>query len=349
MKNKQNWLIVSIIVFLLLFSGCSRVADDVADDKVGSISLATSSVGSTPYVISVGIADIITKEGKVSMQVQSFGGSDASTRAVRDGKMDTATVNTLALNNAYWGKEQFAAEGKASSLRLLMLGNSTPRYIVAKEGSGIKDFQDLRGKTIIGRRTALADMEQALDAYLQIAGVDKTEVKIVESAAETREEINTLRVGAVDAIVGVTNPVQADFQEAAREVPLVILSLTEEQINGPVVKNYLSRGFALMSVANPDVPYKITHEKGIVLAAPFALVASDKLPDDIAYNIIMDLHDNYDTLCSVHSLAKEWTIENTLRNPPIPFHDGAIKAFKELGKWTDELENIQSRLLNYQE
>ena len=72
---------------------------------------------------------------------------------------------------------------------------------------------------------------------------------------------------------------------------------------------------------------------GPVLATRMAIIASDDVPDEIAYKIIMSIHKNWNQLKSIHALAKQWTLKNTLDNPPIPFHPGAIRAFKELGVW----------------
>jgi TRAP-type uncharacterized transport system substrate-binding protein len=49
-------------------------------------------------------------------------------------------------------------------------------------------------------------------------------------------------------------------------------------------------------------------------------------------------------LANVHSVGKEWTVSNTLRPPPAPFHSGAIKYFKERGLWSPALEKFQEKL-----
>jgi TRAP-type uncharacterized transport system substrate-binding protein len=53
-----------------------------------------------------------------------------------------------------------------------------------------------------------------------------------------------------------------------------------------------------------------------------------------------------ETLYSMHQTFKEWTHEAML-NPKmtVPYHDGAIRFYKEVGKWTPELEQAQKELL----
>ena len=50
----------------------------------------------------------------------------------------------------------------------------------------------------------------------------------------------------------------------------------------------------------------------------------------------------------VHVDLKDWTLENTLdmsRLPPIAYHDGCVKYFKEIGVWTPEHEAWQEKQL----
>lgn len=68
-------------------------------------------------------------------------------------------------------------------------------------------------------------------------------------------------------------------------------------------------------------------------------------PEDLAYLLIKTLMESEKELANVHSVGKEWTISNTLRTPPAPFHSGAVKYFKEKGFWNPTLERYQEKLL----
>jgi len=68
-------------------------------------------------------------------------------------------------------------------------------------------------------------------------------------------------------------------------------------------------------------------------------------PEDMAYLITKTLLESQKELTMVHSEGKEWTVSNTLKPPPAPFHSGAIKYFKEKGLWTPDLEKFQEKLL----
>ena len=48
---------------------------------------------------------------------------------------------------------------------------------------------------------------------------------------------------------------------------------------------------------------------------------------------------------AVHNVGKEWTLKNSVKKPPAPFHPGAIKYFKEKDAWSAALEQTQQQLL----
>ncbi|MDP2647418.1 MAG: TAXI family TRAP transporter solute-binding subunit [Desulfobacterales bacterium] len=342
MKNFMTWTLC--VALLLVLPATGLISNHAKGSEAASFSLATSSTGSVPYIISVGIADLITRDTGINISVQSFGGSDASARAVRDKHMLLAMVNTPTAYNSFHGEVQFAREKPAASLRLLLQGNLTPRYLVVRESAGINSFQDLAGKTIVGRRPSLADIAAVANAYFQLGGLEEKDVKVVETT-ESNEALNALRSGAVAGIVNPTNPTAAAFQQVARAVPLVILALTEEQVKAPAIQALFKKGFTLMTLKTGS--HKLRNATGIIKAGPvlatrMAIMAGKDLPDEIAYKMVMSVHKNQDQLKSIHALARQWTVKNTLDNPPIPFHGGAVKAFKEIGVWNDKLDRLQS-------
>jgi TRAP-type uncharacterized transport system substrate-binding protein len=68
-------------------------------------------------------------------------------------------------------------------------------------------------------------------------------------------------------------------------------------------------------------------------------------PEDAAYLITKTILESQKELAAVHSEGKEWTISNTLKMPPAPFHSGTTKYLKEKGLWSPDLEKIQEKLL----
>jgi TRAP transporter TAXI family solute receptor len=76
-----------------------------------------------------------------------------------------------------------------------------------------------------------------------------------------------------------------------------------------------------------------------------SLVIAQGFSEEGAYQIVKALFDHYDDLKLVHKAARHWTSAGSLKNFHVPFHDGAIRYFKEAGAWTSDHEKRQQELM----
>ena len=76
-----------------------------------------------------------------------------------------------------------------------------------------------------------------------------------------------------------------------------------------------------------------------------AIYASERLDADLVYKLMDTLYSHLDELHAVHPRAKQYVLANATKSATVPFHDGAIKFYKEKGVWTPELDKIQERNL----
>ena len=61
------------------------------------------------------------------------------------------------------------------------------------------------------------------------------------------------------------------------------------------------------------------------------LIASDKMSNDMAYQIVKTLMDKKPELVAVHKEAQNIELKSQANGSPIPFHPGAKKYFEEQG------------------
>jgi TRAP transporter TAXI family solute receptor len=61
------------------------------------------------------------------------------------------------------------------------------------------------------------------------------------------------------------------------------------------------------------------------------LIASDKMSDQMAYDIVKTLFEKKPDLVAVHAEAKNIDLKNQAQGSPIPFHPGAKKYLAEQG------------------
>jgi len=347
-KIKTVLALVGVTFFVLIclasFSELAIIqaaSEPTKKDGNYSIVIGTSSVGSSGYTQGVGLANLVSKKTRsLSVNSRPVGGSDANVRALRDGKVDMAIVNAFSAVQGYNGQGIYAKEGR-TPLRLIMQGFVTPRYILARKASGIEKLADLNGKTIIGKRPAMADLEIATGMYLEIAGIPKDKVNIVETA-ETNEALDALKIGSVDAAIMPITFKAPGFQELSRTTDLVVPSLTPEQ----VVKMIERLGPAFRPLKVPAGTFKGQDKEILTVATPMILIARDNLPTDEVYLLVKTILDNVKDVKAIHNEAQFWNIENTLESPPLPFHEGVVKLFRERGIWKPNLEAWQKKAIS---
>jgi len=63
------------------------------------------------------------------------------------------------------------------------------------------------------------------------------------------------------------------------------------------------------------------------------ILTGNKMSDDDAYNIVKTLVEKKADIVAVHKEALSFSLDNQVQDrSPIPFHPGAMKYFKEMGK-----------------
>jgi TRAP transporter TAXI family solute receptor len=292
-----------------------------------AISFGTSSVGSAFYTLAVVIGNVITKHSGITATVEPVGGSDATVRGIAGKKVEIGMLNASSAEEAYAGSGSFAKMGK-TPLALLAQGQDSLRQIVVRTDSGIKTFKDMAGKRFIARRRANPDMEKIAEILLELYGVDKKKVNILETA-ETNEAVEALKVGTADAAIvpaGVPASFLLDLSQSAK---VTFLTIPDDKLK--IVFSKMGSAFHVGVI--PANTYRGQKYEVKVPAMSAVIVAGADMAEETAYKITKAIFNNQSEIKAGHSSGKDWNLKKTLEDPPIPFHPGAIRYFKEVGAW----------------
>jgi TRAP transporter TAXI family solute receptor len=302
-----------------------------------ALTFGSSSVGSTFYVTSIGMSKLIGKYEGTNVTVQPLGGSYPNLFALASKKIDLLICNSLAQYNRYHGNTPFK---KPFDVRMMAQGFPSCRVIIVRKGAGITGASDLAGRTMIGKRRALPELEQITAALLRVYNVPADKVQIVDTV-NTGQVAKALRAGTVDA---------AAYPAALRQ-PL-LTSLFQDNIVDFLYISAEKRDEMLKILPGAFYPAsfpagsfpgqgKEAHIFGLVTV----LSTRADLPDDVVYRITKAVLGHPDEFAKYHPSAREWTVEQSLSNPSVPYHDGAIRYYKEIGAWTAKMDAVQAKLL----
>lgn len=302
-----------------------------------AIRFGTSSIGSSFYANAVAMSQLIQKHAGINVTVEPVGGSAANLFGIAAGRVDLAMSNSGASYDAVHAQSIYK---KRIPLRLLIQGNPTLRWIFVRKGADITGPKDLLGKTVATRRRPLPELQQVMDAVVKVYKLPASKIKQVSSNT-TGELARAFRAGTIDA---------ASFPFALRQP--IATKLFADNVIAPLavpkdmfekIKAALPDKFSVLEV--PANNFKNQPKPFLALKMTTQLLAIAGTSDEEAYQVTKAILGHHAEFVEMNPAARPWTVANTLKDAKVPFHPGAIRYFKEIGKWTPALEKLQEKLL----
>ena len=300
-----------------------------------AITLGTSSIGSSFYVVSIAIAKMASKHEKMNVSVESVGGSHANMFGIARGKIDFATANSSAVYDLYNGNKPFK---KAFDVRLVAQGHPTLRWFISTKRSGITRLKQIDGKTISSIRRPLPELKEIMDAMQTVFSMK--DIKHVASST-SRELDGQLRAGTVDGALmpfSLRQPVITKLFRDDMIEPLILNDADFDKVFAALPPKF----FKLVVPANN---FKNQPKAFPVLGLNAVMVTSKKMDNDTVYRMLRSFMNHQKEFSTFHGAAKFWNPQRATLSPPVPFHPGAIKYYKEVGMWTPKLAALQAKLL----
>lgn len=323
------------IAAMIFASSAARPA--LAQD---AIRIGTSSIGADYYILAVAIGELLAKHETINATAEPIGGSHANIFGLAADKVEFAIVNASAAYDGYRGAEPFPGP---QPLRLIAQGHTTYRFIVVRKNENIDTPAGLRGKTIIAQRRAMPEIEEVGNALLNTAQLAQDDVRFV-GTVDTGQVEEALRSGTVAGAVMPGSIDQPALQGLFRDNIVDFLYLDDATVNS--MMDDLPAIFLKDVIPAGSFPGQT--QDLIALGLNVYFIADEGMSDDIVYRTIKTIRENYDEYTTYFSSAAAWTVENALREPRIPYHPGAIRYYREIGAWTDEMEHLHNSLLSAQ-
>lgn len=328
-----------LVIGLLLLAGCGSNPNSQNTQNTGenqNTSTSTSSGGKTTNLrwgtITAGGAWQVIGNAMLEDIKKAYPNITGSTLpsttsanvlGVHEGKFDIAFSIADTTADAWQGEGYFKSSGKINDIREVAALYPQSSHIVVWANSGINSIPDLKGKKVTpGAKGLSNDIE--FQRLLKTYGMsyDDMTVQFLSFNDASQQMID----GHLDALAFLTvPPPYAPVINVSAQKQIKLLTIPDDKI-AEMTKYQGVQPFTL-----PAGTYKGVDEpvKGI-MSRSHVIVRKD-MPEDVVYNIVKAIAENFPRYESVLSSMKYTKVEEMATDVGIPFHPGALKYYREKG------------------
>jgi TRAP transporter TAXI family solute receptor len=325
----KSLILAAIFVSLIAVSPDFAFAQDPAAQQPPETFITVGTGGVTGVYFPAGgaICRLVNKgrkEHNIRCTVESTGASVFNVNAIRSGDLNFGIVQSDVQYYAYNGVEQFKDAGPDPDLRVLFSLQSEAFTLVARKDANINTFDDLPGK-----RMNIGDPGSGNRNTLELLMKDygwTPETFQLATDLKPAEMAPALCDNKIDAFVYVIGHPNGSITEASTTCDSHVVPVT-----GPTVEAFINKYPFYPIAVIPGKMYKGTDTDVTTFGPRATFMASSKLSEEVAYQVTKAVMSNLDEFKALHPALSSLTPENMLEGNSVPFHDGAVKYFKEIG------------------
>ncbi len=292
------------------------------------ISIGTGGVTGVYYPTGGAICRLVNKSRKehgIRCAVESTGGSVYNINTIKAGELEFGVAQSDWQHHAYNGTSKFEGDAAFPGIRAVMSVHPEPFTLIVRGDSGIGSFEDLKGKRVnvgnpgSGQR---ATMEVVMDAFG--IGMDDLALATEYKGSEMAKQLCD---GNIDAMIYTIGHPAAAIKEATTTCDAKLVSVTGAPIDKLVADNPFYRVATI-----PGGMYKGTDGDTTTFGVGATFVTSADVSEDVVYIVAKAVMENIDDFRGLHpAFANLEPSQMVADGLSAPLHDGAAKAYKELG------------------
>ena len=328
---------------LLILISVSALAETITLPKV--MAWSAYNLGTTGYNQAVGISKMLKDRHRVTLRVIP-GKNDVSRLLPLRVDRVQFSANGVSTYFAQEGTFQFAAPRWGPlPVRLVMMSYGLSNQAVAvSANSTIYSANDLKNKRIAYVRGSPA-VNISIEAMLACGGLSWSDVNRIDFPGYGAMW-NGIVEGHVDLAYAATVSGPSRKLEASPQgirwlpVPHDDSGCWQRLLAvAPYFRPHLATRGAAISESNP-------HE-GATYPYPLLMTLAER-DEDLVYNLTKAMHLGYEDYASADPGSIGWHIDRQDFNWVVPFHNGAIRYFREIERWTSENEAHNQQLISRQ-
>src|SRR5699024_8643478 len=204
--------------------------------------------------------------------------------------------------------------------------------ILTRKDSGIETVADIKGKRY-PRLISSTSMNRKLEVALALGGLTTDDVEMVDIAYS--EQAEAMKTGHLDVMY--QNVVGGTIEELNSQYPIRWLDLS----GGTPEQYKFWEELSPMSIPGEfqDGVGMKPGETCVNMRYSLPIIALEDRPKDEVKAILDLLRDNIDNHLTDTPDMDNFTPDSVMLVPmTVPFHEGSIEFFKEIGRWTPGLQ-----------
>ena len=295
------------------------------------ISIATGGTGGVYYPYGGGMAKVISDNvDGVEATAEVTAGTVDNLKFLGNRSADVAFALADSLDDAANQSGVFADFGTVPMRALAVLYDNY-NHLISVTSTGIETVADLKGR-IVSTGAPGSGTEISAFRILEASGVDP-EADITKQSLSAAASVDAIKDDKIDAFFfsgGLPTGAVLDLASTPGRTIKVVP-------NGETLDTLQAEYGSLVYHNSPIPPssYPGMEETVTVVAVSNVLVVHADMDAQLAYELTRVLFEHHRELAAVHPMAEVLRMDTATVGSPIPFHDGAIRYYREAGAWTD--------------
>ena len=331
---------LAAVLSLGLLGACEPSGGDGAPAAAaGSVTIGSNPAGTHVYAVAAGFAKVVQERTGMRATMRPYAGSSVYLPMLQRGEIAFGLNTGIDSYLAYRGLPPYSEP--MDRLRAVGVAFPLPIMYMVRADSGLTRIEDLRGKRVVIAFRSNAALEQLHTAILATGGLTPEDVTPVVVAG-LPDAMRMLTEGRADAVPTGLDTALAIQVHSSIPGGIRYLTMGEDEAKLPAgmtgaVPVTATPGAASVGLEGP------TRVAGVL----DFLNSSTNVPEDVVYRVIKAIHENWDQLRREYvQLANQPADAIAPADVNHPYHDGAIRYYREVGLWTDAHEQNQARLLS---
>lgn len=291
------------------------------------ITIGTGGQTGVYYVVGQSICRLVnrgTGDHNIKCTAPSTGGSIDNINAIKNGDRQMGVAQSDWQFHAYNGTSKFEGD-KYDKLRAVFSVHGEPFTVVARADAGISSFDDLKGKRVnIGNPGS--GQRATMDVVLNAKGWTTGDFALA-SELKAAEQAGALGDNKIDAMIYTVGHPAGAIQEATTTTDAKLVS-----VDGAEIQKLVDENPYYATATIPGGMYKGNDADVSTFGVKATFVSSTDVPEDVIYQVVKAVFDNFDRFKRLHPAFANLTEEQMIADGlSAPLHPGAERYYKERG------------------